>query len=74
MKNELQCFEDNDAWETVDIPRDGNFVQCKWVFKRKIDSEIKVRYRARLVAKGFNQKAGDFDETFSPVVRHSTLR
>lgn len=50
-------------------------VECRWVFKRKVDSENHVRYRARLVPKGFTQKFGiDFHETFSPVVRHSTLR
>lgn len=52
-------------------------VQCKWVFKQKCDSEKQVRYRARPVTKGFAQKAGidyiDYDKTFAPVVRHSTL-
>ena len=50
-------------------------MNCKWVFKEKIGSDGNVTYRARLVAKGFSQRPGiDFDETFSPVVKHSTLR
>lgn len=76
MKDELQAFKENDAWHPVnDLPSDKTLVQCKWVFKRKINSDNSVRYRARLVAKGFTQKPGvDYDETFSPVVRHSTLK
>lgn len=75
IKEELQCFKDNDAWELSDAPKDGRVVQCKWVLRKKYDSENKVRFRARLVAKGFSQVEGvDFTETFSPVVRHTTLR
>lgn len=74
MAEELQSFEDNQAWEVVDTPSNASVVQCKWVFKKKYDSDNKVRYRARLVAKGFTQKAGiDYQETFSPAIRHSTL-
>lgn len=75
IREELQCFNENKAWELVDAPDKGTIVKCKWVLKRKCDSDNNVRYRARLVAKGFNQRCGiDYNETFSPVVRHSTLR
>lgn len=56
MEYELQSFENNGAWEIADIPNSGCVVKCKWVFKRKSDISGKVRYRARLVAKGFTQK------------------
>lgn len=76
MYEEMQCFEDNDAWELMDGPPDSTtVVPCKWVFKRKISESGEVKYRARLVAKGCVQKAGvDYGDVFSPVVRHSTLR
>lgn len=75
MAEELKSFEDNQAWELVSIPKDSSVVKCKWVLKKKYDSEGNVRFRARLVAKGYTQKYGvDYEETFAPVVRHTTLR
>ena len=66
MEEEMKSFEESDAWELVDCPDKGTVVDCKWVFKRKTDSENEVRYRARLVAKGFSQKQGiDYDAQVS---------
>jgi hypothetical protein len=33
------------------------------------------KYKARLVAKGFTQRQGiDFTETYSPIIRHESIR
>ncbi|MBF2463474.1 reverse transcriptase domain-containing protein, partial [Listeria welshimeri] len=76
MQEEIDSFNYHGAWELVDKPADKNVVKNKWIFTLKRDSEgIITRYRARLVAKGFTQRYGDdYTETFSPVVRHSSIR
>lgn len=75
IADELHSFEDNDAWELVKNPGDVSIVKCRWVLVKKFDVDNNVRYRARLVAKGFTQKPGvDYTHTFAPVIRHSTLR
>ncbi|KAG5872879.1 hypothetical protein JTB14_013031 [Gonioctena quinquepunctata] len=75
MAEEYKYFMENGAWEINEKPEGENVVKCKWVFKRKRNSDGSVRYRARPVAKDFTRKPGvDNGKTFSPVVRHSTLR
>ena len=59
-----------------DLPAGHRTIPCKWVFvlKQNVSGEVE-RQKARLVAKGCNQRFGiDFQVTFSPVVRYSTIR
>ena len=74
--SEYQSLMENETWKLVKLPTGRKPVGCKWLFKTKRTSEGKVeRYKARLVAKGYTQKPGEYyDETFSPVVRYSSIR
>jgi hypothetical protein len=51
-------------------------ISCRWLFRIKSNPDGTVaRYKARLVVRGFEQKAGvDYDDTFAPVVALDCLR
>lgn len=76
MDEEHQSLMENDTWELTQLPPDRKAINNKWVFRTKTDANGNItRYKARLVAKGCSQRAGiDYKETFSPVVRYSSIR
>nr|GEV22351.1 retrovirus-related Pol polyprotein from transposon TNT 1-94 [Tanacetum cinerariifolium] len=77
MKEEMDSLRKNKTWELVDHQARQKLATCKWLFKIKegIEGVQKPRYKARLVARGFTQRAGiDYNEVFSPVVGHTSIR
>ena len=74
--SEVDSLLESETWELVELPPDRKPIGCKWVFKVKHGSDGSVEWlKGQLVAKGCSQKYGiDYDETYSPVVRFSSIR
>ncbi|XP_021607647.1 uncharacterized mitochondrial protein AtMg00820-like [Manihot esculenta] len=76
MQNEINVLESNQTWTITPLPIGAKPIGCRWVYKVKFDADGSIeRYKERLVAKGYTQRAEfDFQEIFSPVAKHTTIR
>ena len=76
MKEELDALYQNKTWTLVPRTSKAIIIGSKWVYRTKyhVDGNVK-RFKARLIAKGYTQIPSlDFGETFSPVVKPTTIR
>ena len=76
MKEEMEAIDQNHTWELVVPPSNCKPIGLKWLFKVKKSAKGEIlRYKARLVVKGYSQRHGiDFDEVFARVVRFESIR
>ncbi|GJY77346.1 ribonuclease H-like domain-containing protein [Tanacetum coccineum] len=76
MYDEYNALVKNGTWILVPRPSDVNLVRSMWLFKHKFHADGTLsRYKAQIVANGSNHQHGvDFDVTFSPVVKPTTIR
>ncbi|GJT77266.1 retrovirus-related pol polyprotein from transposon TNT 1-94 [Tanacetum coccineum] len=76
MKEEYDALMKNGMWSLVPRASNTYVVNGKWVYRLKRDKNgVVTRYKARFLAKCFQQQPGiDFHETFSPVVKSTTIR
>lgn len=76
MSLEFDAQTVNHTWDLVPSAPNQNVVGCRWVFTLKyLPNGVLDRYKARLVAKGFHQQYDiDYSETFSPVIKSTTIR
>lgn len=76
MDEEYNSLLVNNTWELSKAPPGVKPLGLKWVYRIKRDTAGNIeRYKARIVAKGYEQQHGiDYDEVFAPVSKYSSFR
>jgi hypothetical protein len=75
IETELQELNCQNTWKLIPLPPGRKALKGRWVLKLKQPPGKNPIYKARWVAKGFQQKPGvDFSETFANTVNPVTYR
>ena len=75
MEEKYGALIANQTWDLVPPPPHANIVSGKWLYRHKHNADGSLAcYKARWVVRGFSQQHGlDYDETFSSVVKPTTI-
>ena len=75
IADELRSHMENGTWTQAMLPVGKQALSTKWVFKFKTNADGSRCYKAQLVVRDFEQREGiDFEETFAPVAKFTTVR
>jgi hypothetical protein len=75
MKTELQTLKENNTWTLKDIPENIRPISTKWVYKIKKNDDKSLTYKARLVARGFEQVYSlKYNEKFAAVIKQQAFK
>jgi len=76
MLEEMKNHFKYKTWILVRMPEGVTVLDCSWVYKTKRTPDGSIeKYKARLVIKGYKQKADiDYEKTYSPVCRYDSSR
>ena len=75
MVEEYDSIMINQVWEVVPRPQGKTVVGSRRIYKVKhaVDGSV-GKYKARFVANWFSQEGIDYEETFAPVARYSSIQ
>ena len=75
MMKEYKNMLEHDVWEPAnEIPQSSHVITSRLILRIKTDEDGKEKsLKSRLVAGGHRQRPGEYDETYSPVVKEETI-
>ncbi|UYV76788.1 hypothetical protein LAZ67_14002018 [Cordylochernes scorpioides] len=76
MERELDSLREHNVWTLQPLPKGSKVIKGNWIYTIKKDATTQDRkYKARLVATGYQQRYGkDYEEIFSSVIKNDSLR
>ena len=77
MQREVDSLEECNTFECTLLPVGRKAISVRWTYDYKHEPDgsiIRGKEKARLVAQGFSQRPEDFDETYAPVVKLTSVR
>lgn len=75
VREELESLKESNTFELTPLPEGRNRVGGRWVYVTKENADGGKIFKARYVAKGYNQIKGiDYHETFAPTASFTSIR